>query len=69
MVPLRDFHPPSQNDKYYFENISKVIDLYNGLYDKMLLVGADEGEMCLIPFFMSIVLKILSNKNMLQKSK
>ena len=45
--------------------MDKVIDLYNGVYDKMLLVGdfnAEEGECVLIPFFMSIVLKILSNK-------
>ena len=44
------YHPPSQSDKYYFENMGKVIDLYNGVYDKMLLVGdfnAEEGELCI----------------------
>ena len=47
------YHPPSQSDKYYFENMGKVIDLYNGVYDKMLLVGdfnAEEGELCIDSF-------------------
>ena len=28
------YHPPSQNDEYYFENVAKALDLYSDKYDK-----------------------------------
>ena len=31
------YHPPSQNDHYFFENIDKAIDIYSH-YEKVLLV-------------------------------
>ena len=44
------YHPPSQNDDYYFENVTKALDLYSDKYDKFLLAGdfnAEETEPCL----------------------
>ena len=32
------YHPPSQSDSYYFNNLDKALDLYSH-YDKKLLVG------------------------------
>ena len=32
------YHPPSQSDSYYFNNLNKVLDLYSH-HDKKLLVG------------------------------
>ena len=33
------YHPPSQRDEYYFDSLTKAIDLYLGKYDKFLLAG------------------------------
>ena len=33
------YHPPSQNDNYFFDSVSKGLDLYYPDYDKFLLVG------------------------------
>ena len=41
------YHPPNQNDNYYFDSLTKALDLYNDYYDKFLLAGdfnADEDE-------------------------
>ena len=35
---FRTYHPPSQADSYYFDNIDKSIDTYSS-YEKRLLVG------------------------------
>ena len=32
------YHPPTQSDSYYFNNLEKALDLYSH-YDKKLLVG------------------------------
>ena len=32
------YHPPTQSDSYYFNNLDKTLDLYSH-YDKKLLVG------------------------------
>ena len=32
------YHPPTQSDSYYFNNLDKALDLYSH-YDKQLLVG------------------------------
>ena len=34
----RTYHPPSQSDEYFFNNLDKAIDTYSR-YDKVLLVG------------------------------
>ena len=33
------YHPPSQNDSYFFDCVAKGLDLYYPNYDKFLLVG------------------------------
>ena len=33
------YHPPSQQDNYYFSNLGKAIDFYLKSYEKFLLVG------------------------------
>ena len=33
------YHPPSQNDNYFFYNLSKALDSLNSNYEKFLLVG------------------------------
>ena len=46
------YHPPSQNDIYYFNQLGKVIGTYNN-YDKILLIGdlnAEITEPCLESF-------------------
>ena len=46
------YHPPSQNDIYYFNQLDKAIDTYNS-YDKILLIGdfnAEATEPCLESF-------------------
>ena len=37
------YHPPSQNDQYYFEEIDKAIDCYNS-YDRSVLIGDFNSE-------------------------
>ena len=37
------YHPPSQNDIYYFNQLDKAIDTYNN-YDKILLTGDFNAE-------------------------
>ena len=34
---LGTYHPPSQNDKFYFDNVGRALELYNKKYDKILL--------------------------------
>ena len=41
------YHPPSQDDKFYFDKVSRAIDIYSNLFDKFVLLGdfnAQEGE-------------------------
>ena len=55
------YHPPSQNDHYFFENLDKAIDLYSH-YEKILLVGnfnAEISEVCLNSFLYQHELKNL----------
>ena len=47
------YHPPSQNDKYFFDNLGTALDIYSDKYDKFILTGdfnAQEGEACLDTF-------------------
>ena len=41
---LGTYHPPSQNDKYYFNNIGHALEVYNSKYDKILLAGDFNAE-------------------------
>ena len=50
---MGSYHPPSQPDQYYFDNLGRELDIYNKFYDKSLLVGdlnAEETEPCLNSF-------------------
>ena len=38
------YHPPSQNDNYFFHNLSKALDSLNSNYEKFLLVGDFNSE-------------------------
>ena len=38
------YHPPSQNDNYFFHNLSKALDSLNSNYEKFLLVGDSNSE-------------------------
>ena len=38
------YYPPSQDDKFYFDNIGKALELYNNKYDKVLLAGDFNDE-------------------------
>ena len=47
------YHPPSQNDDYYFKHIGRALDVYSNFYDKFLLTGdfnAEEIEPCMATF-------------------
>ena len=50
---MGNYHPLSQPDQYYFDNLGRALDIYNKFYDKSLLVGdfnAEETEPCLNSF-------------------
>ena len=41
------YHPPEQDDKYFFDCLGKALDIYSNKYDKFLLIGdfnAEVGE-------------------------
>ena len=41
---LGTYRPPSQPDKYYFNNIGHALEVYNNKYDKILLAGDINAE-------------------------
>ena len=38
------YHPPGQNDKFYFDNVGRALELYNNKYEKILLAGDFNAE-------------------------
>ena len=47
------YHPPSQNDDYYFDSVSRAMDTYLGQYDRFILTGdfnCQVSEPCLHSF-------------------
>ena len=47
------YHPPNQNDTYYFQSVSFALDTYSKLYDKFLLAGdfnSEDSELALSTF-------------------
>ena len=47
------YHPLSQPDQFYFDCVSKALDIYNEFYDKFLLAGnfnSEDLEPCLETF-------------------
>ena len=62
---LGTYHPPSQNDIYYFNQLDKAIDTYNN-YEKILLIGdfnAETTEPCLESFLYEHDLQNLVKEN------
>ena len=60
------YHPPSQSDQYFFENIGKALDKYSKHYDKFMLVGdfnAEESEPCLSQFLYEYNAKKIDKEN------
>ena len=58
---FRTYHPPSNSDKEYFEQIELALDTYSN-YEKFLLIGdfnAEDTEPCLINFLYQIDAKNL----------
>ena len=44
-----DYHPPSQNNQYYFEALDKALDCYSS-YDRIVLIGdfnSEDHETCM----------------------
>ena len=38
------YHPPCQNDQYYFQSVGKGLDIYSANYDKYILAGDFNAE-------------------------
>ena len=65
------YHPPSQSDNYYFESITRALDIYGELYSKLLLVGdfnAEDSESCMSAFLYQHNLKTLVKQKTCFKS-
>ena len=66
MAILGCYHPPSQSDQYFFENIRKTLDKYSKHYDKFMLVGdfnAEESKSCLSQFLYEYNAKNIVKEN------
>ena len=64
------YHPPSQNDHYFFENLDKTIDVYSH-YEKVSLVrdfNAEISEFCLDSFLYQHELKNLVKERKVLKT-
>ena len=60
------YHPPSQSDQYFFENIGKALDKYSKHYDKFMFVGAfyaEKSEPCLSQFRQEFNVKNIVNES------
>ena len=65
------YHPPSQNDDYYFCSLSKLLDSLNSNYETFLLAGdfnSEDHEIEISSFLNNHEAKnIVKRKNMFQK--
>ena len=65
------YHPPSQNDNYFFYNLSKALGNLNSNYEKFLLVDdfySEDNETEITNFLNNHEAKnIVKKKNMFQK--
>ena len=65
------YHPPSQSDNYYFDQVGKALSFYNTTYDKILIAGdlnAEITEPCLSNFMDAYGLKCIVHENTCFKS-
>ena len=70
LLLLGTYHPPSQNDIYYFNQLDKANDTYNN-YEKLLLIGdfnAETTEPCIESFLYEHDLQNLVKENTCFKS-
>ena len=68
---LGTYHPPSQNDNFYFDNIGRALNIYTQTYDKFLLAGdfnAEEQEVIIKNFMQLYDLKNLVKEDTCFKS-
>ena len=68
---LGTYHPPSQNDNFYFNNIGCALDIYMQNYDKFIFIGdfnAEEDEVILGDFMELYDLKNLVKEKTCFKS-
>ena len=64
------YHPPSQNDKYFFHHLGKALDTYSSKYDKFVLTGdfnSEEGESCLATFLCDYDAKNIVKETLVSK--
>ena len=62
LLLLGTYHPPSQDDNYYFQTIGNALEMYNTKYEKSILAGdfnAEESEVVLSNFLCTYGLKNL----------
>jgi len=53
LLVLGTYHPPNQNNDYYFNSISNSLDLYLGDYERFILIGdfnIQDSDTCLMEF-------------------
>ena len=65
------YHPPNQDDNYYFNTIGRALDIYTQKYDKIILAGdfnAEEKEKIFSNFLELYNLKSLVKENTCFKS-
>ena len=58
------YHPPSQSDSYFFEQLDKVLDIYS-YYEKVLLTGdfnPEIAEPCMDSSYINMTWPLLSKK-------
>ena len=68
---LATYHPPNQQDKYYFQCIGNALENYVTKYDKFILAGdfnAEEKEIIMSNFLGTYGLKSLVKENTCFKS-
>ena len=71
LLLLGTYHPPSQQDNYYFQSIGDSLDIYCSFYEKCVLVGdfnAEENEESMKQFLQLYGLKNLVRENTCFKS-
>ena len=71
LLLLGTYHPPTQDKKFYFENIGRALDYYSQKYEKILLAGdfnANEEEINMSNFMQLYDLKNLVKENTCFKS-
>ena len=64
------YHPPSQSDQYYFDNIGKALDVYCQ-YEKIMLIrdfNAQIGEKCFDDFLFQKELRSVNDKPIYYKN-